>query len=121
MTTGTADDVHDTTAEDRTPQEDAFLALCDVKTSLLRIPIGHGPGRDALLRLNAATHETFSQLTAATCYTIGSTLSQGACLLVAVLSMLGFLTPAWAGPPTAIGKHAVKILQPFSGKWGTKV
>lgn len=121
MAAGSPDVIETATEGGRSPQEDAFLAICDVQTARLRLPIGHGPGREALLRLNAATHETFSELTAATCFTIGSTLSQGSCLLAAVLSMLGFLVPAWAGPPAALGKHAVHIMQPFIGKWGTKV
>jgi len=103
------------------PQEDAFQTICDVRTSQLRLPITHGPGRDALIRLNTATQETFRQLTRATCYSIGSTLSQGACLLVAVLSMLGFMASAWTGPPADLSKHAVHSLQSFLGKWGTKV
>lgn len=103
------------------PQETAFKELCDAKTSELLIPIGSGPGREALLKLNRATEETFRHLSHITHYTVGSTLSQGACLLVAVLSELELMVPAWSGPPAQISQHAVQILQGFSSRAGMKV
>lgn len=103
------------------PQETAFKQLCDAKTSELLLPIGRGPGREALLKLNRATEETFRHLSHITHYTVGSTLSQGACLLVAVLSELDLMVPAWSGPPADFSKHAVQILQGFSSRAGMKV
>jgi len=106
---------------DENPQEWAFKELCDAKTSHLKLPIGRGPGRIALMKMNRATEKAFAHLSFVTNYTIGSTLSQGACLLVAVLNELDLMAPAWSGPPSDIAQHAVRTLQGFSSRSGTKV
>lgn len=106
---------------EHTKQQSAFMELCDVDSSQLRIPLGGGAAREALAKLNRATQDSIHALSISIMYCIGSTMSQGACLLVAVLGMLGLLEPAWCGPPTPLAEHAVKTIQNFVGRAFSKV
>lgn len=102
---------------EKAPQEIAFDAIMDLKTGKLTVPLGAAEGRAALQKLNDVTVETFQLLTDARMYSVGTTLCQGACLLVAVFQALGLLESAWSGPDADLSDLAVKIpLQLTGGK-----
>lgn len=101
-----------------TPQEVAFNSIMDVKSQTLTVPLGVKSGRAALQKLNEATVRTFQLLSEAETFSLGTTLSQGACLLVAVFHLLGLLESAWSGPPADLAEFAVKVPLQLTG--GTK-
>lgn len=102
-------------------QESAFSELYDAKTASMRMGIGSGPGHAALVRLNEATCATFRDLAKAGRYSLNSTLSQGACLVVAMFDVMGLLESAWTGPSSPLSTHAVHVIRQFTGTGTVKV
>lgn len=99
----------------------AFKALCDWKTSSLRLPLGHPQARAALRDINHGAASKIRALSEGLQFNVAAVLVQGACLLMAVFKELGMLESAWCGPPAELRKDAVHVLKSLKGTATEKV
>lgn len=102
-------------------QEAAFAELCDMETSRLKAPIRSKHSCESIKKLNRATAKSTSLIAKVKNYAIGTTLCQGACLLVAVFWQLAVMVPTWCGPPADLGRSSVHILASYPGTQKQKV
>ena len=94
-------------------QEMAFFRLYDVRRGGLKVPLAEQAAQAELGALNTSAVSSLIAVEQAASFSAGTTLCQGACLVVAVLQDLKWMESAWTGPPCEMSTKAVVLLQDF--------